>query len=688
MKKLLSLLLLAVLCVAAKAADQTIYLYVVVTNQTANGNTLVINGNTRTATNDNSAVLSTHFRATNDTAKAATNLYRHLQNYSFSGVAVTRMTNATTIELKGSLNGALAYSIGGTWARGILATSTPNVRAEAVVVPYTGVDDPTKTNWASALVKLESDYSTNQFNQNSTAMAQMVGTTNAQVISGKAIDNSRTTNTLHGGTIQKLSGGIIEGSKLSNGVAMIGGTLESGVKIRLIALQEGSDAIAIEGSAGTNYIITSETGQPQLVISTSSLFPTTNSASPGEADLLNYVTMKLLFPQRQHGTTNWWGSHQRFTNAWENIRFYFGFLATNASLVRATNISQIIEHGMAFQTTNFTDGAAIGPGAIVFLGDGNKFSGPSGGTIGNMILGRDNLLWLDDFPPGLIVGQGNVLSNDAKVVIGWNLTANKSQSYNLFGTAEEDGEFRIGEAQSFIRFKPKIRNLRTLPDATNEIGGDLSFNVKSITSLANGTNVIASTTNVVLSLDGTITADSWIRGIQGGRAGKWHRLPNTTAYNIALLHESGDAPAPEDRFDGAGDRTFVIPPGGFADVHHNGSRWHVANVFPESGAMTVSVSVTADGQVINTTNVAMVRLTANSGTATDRTIVLTSGTYQGQELMLEAVSTSNAWELVDDSAVTGGGAVRLNGTFSSTQYDLLTLRWSDTNWLEKARSAN
>lgn len=111
-------------------------------------------------------------------------------------------------------------------------------------------------------------------------------------------------------------------------------------------------------------------------------------------------------------------------------------------------------------------------------------------------------------------------------------------------------------------------------------------------------------------------------------------------------------------------------------------------------SMTVSsaaaTSLTADNQSVSTSGVTHVKLSSNSVDPSLRTITLTQGTA-GQHLYLETTSASpNMWELVDDSANTGGtGNVRLSGTygdFIGTQYRVLHLISDGTDWIEVDRS--
>jgi hypothetical protein len=100
-----------------------------------------------------------------------------------------------------------------------------------------------------------------------------------------------------------------------------------------------------------------------------------------------------------------------------------------------------------------------------------------------------------------------------------------------------------------------------------------------------------------------------------------------------------------------------------------------------------SVSLTADNQVVNVGDYSYIQLSSNNATAANRTFVLDQGAGSGHRLTLEWTGT-NAGELVDDSAVDGGGNHRLAGTWTPTQYDTISLIWNGTDWVELCRSTN
>lgn len=101
-----------------------------------------------------------------------------------------------------------------------------------------------------------------------------------------------------------------------------------------------------------------------------------------------------------------------------------------------------------------------------------------------------------------------------------------------------------------------------------------------------------------------------------------------------------------------------------------------------------TTTITADNQSVSTADRSHIDLASDSVVATDRTFVLTQSTVAGQILILRWSDATNLGELIDDSAQTGGGNVRLSTTWLPTQYDTLMLMSTGTDWIEVSRSTN
>jgi hypothetical protein len=149
---------------------------------TTNGQTITLNGNVRTWTN--SVALVSAQVLTNSTATGAkTNLYKAVGLVPFSQVTEFDK-GATNIDFTGASGLAMTMTLSPGWAS--VSYATQNVTTlTAVRVPIDGEATASqRTNIASLLVKGESDRSTNSFSESSAAMANFVGLSLAQAISG------------------------------------------------------------------------------------------------------------------------------------------------------------------------------------------------------------------------------------------------------------------------------------------------------------------------------------------------------------------------------------------------------------------------------------------------------------------------------------------------------------------------
>ncbi len=171
MNKLLPLLLL--FAVSAFGANQErIRLTITVTNPPVTSNTLTVNSSTRTWTNAISATtIATNLVSVN---LAATNLFNQIAFAPYTGAILPRWLNTNQIELRGPIGGALAASSAGTWA-----TLTLNTQAAAATFtalwPIENMDGATnRTNQASAFVYGLSQFSTQAFATNSTAVSNLL----------------------------------------------------------------------------------------------------------------------------------------------------------------------------------------------------------------------------------------------------------------------------------------------------------------------------------------------------------------------------------------------------------------------------------------------------------------------------------------------------------------------------------
>jgi hypothetical protein len=101
----------------------------------------------------------------------------------------------------------------------------------------------------------------------------------------------------------------------------------------------------------------------------------------------------------------------------------------------------------------------------------------------------------------------------------------------------------------------------------------------------------------------------------------------------------------------------------------------------------IEVALTADDQIVTTIGRGHIALSSDDAVAANRTFVLSAG-VAGQRLLLEWVG-ANAGELIDDSANSDSGNVRLSGAGNWTplEHDVLSLLFNGTDWLEVSRAS-
>ncbi len=183
------LLAFALLLGLSANAGQIIRLTVTVTNApTVTGQTLTVNGVTRTFSN---ATASAYFLTNGSIGGSASNLWSQVTAYPYTGPRLNLERSGTNaIVLIAPLNGALSASASSGWASLVLSTNT-TIDPEMVMVPFTSYSvQSDATNHASYLVQGISDKSTSAVAMTATAMTNFVGRTNQQTLGQKFITNS------------------------------------------------------------------------------------------------------------------------------------------------------------------------------------------------------------------------------------------------------------------------------------------------------------------------------------------------------------------------------------------------------------------------------------------------------------------------------------------------------------------
>jgi hypothetical protein len=103
------------------------------------------------------------------------------------------------------------------------------------------------------------------------------------------------------------------------------------------------------------------------------------------------------------------------------------------------------------------------------------------------------------------------------------------------------------------------------------------------------------------------------------------------------------------------------------------------------GTVSTTITLTADGQVLQPADLAQVNLESDDTTAANRTFTILDSSLDGQVLNFIFTSgTSTTAQLADS------GNCALSAAWEPTQYDSLTLMWNarTSKWVEIARVDN
>ena len=180
MRRLLTILLLLATVGLAGAAVATNYTTtdITVTNIAVTGDTIVINGVTRTWTNaTTSTTVLTNLAGINETA---TNLWRALSlNRPVSPYLLVSMTSTNTVRLQGT---AAAVTAAGDWCS-IATASQLITNRYGLILPWDTLPAAERTNQASELVYGLAN-STNAIPAAASAVSNLVGRGNNQIVEG------------------------------------------------------------------------------------------------------------------------------------------------------------------------------------------------------------------------------------------------------------------------------------------------------------------------------------------------------------------------------------------------------------------------------------------------------------------------------------------------------------------------
>ena len=176
---------IALLTLHAQGASSTLVTATItVTNApTTNGQTLTVNGDTRTWTN-NLTIPASQILTNATIGGSATNMFTALADAPIGSPALSLLYSSTNgVSLSGAVNQNITVTLSAGWGQVVYTTNTLT-SAIAIRVPHTVEAAPMQTNLMSLLLTGLSQANTNSFYESDAAVSHLVGLTNNQTISG------------------------------------------------------------------------------------------------------------------------------------------------------------------------------------------------------------------------------------------------------------------------------------------------------------------------------------------------------------------------------------------------------------------------------------------------------------------------------------------------------------------------
>jgi hypothetical protein len=184
MKRLLPFILLLALACSAQSASVVRAIITITNAVTTNGMTLVVNGSTRTWTNDVSSTPGSLIATNNSIGGNATNLYNHLSFSVFSPAHFLTRSNNNVVALRGGPGETMTVAASG-WATVTYKTQTiANSQSGPLILPFSEMTSTNREQFASW--DLEAFlYATNTIATNAGPMVNFATKTVGEVHSNK-----------------------------------------------------------------------------------------------------------------------------------------------------------------------------------------------------------------------------------------------------------------------------------------------------------------------------------------------------------------------------------------------------------------------------------------------------------------------------------------------------------------------
>ena len=444
-----SAVILSLICLPAAAADRITAL-ITVTNAVGvtNGQTFTVNGNTRTFTN---AVwnAATQVLTNNTEVGTKTNLLSQIALNPFSQV-IAQDNGTNSFKLVGVSGLALTVSPSAGWATVSYSTQAVST-ARALQLPFSALPDPaSRTNNADDTAVGLNDHSTFSFFENAVLVANLVGKTNAQTISGAKVFsspgglwNGSVSNAPH---ISGNAGGVTNGvyqtpilvSPKSTNFVNYGNAISS-VGANSLSEQFGAGAVASADGATAVGAAAQATAPAAVALGNDSQAPGTNSIATGGGNAGGAsstavgVSAEAAAEKSSAFGTAANAGHLNSTA----IGAFSTTTASNQVMLGSPGISVVVQN-------NLSVGTNASVGGHLSVTSGASFGGP---ITNSTFTGTNN------FPPGADIAFGRLAlsslaaGNNAGIVVGANVfveVSGPSGAFTINGIAGgRDGKLLI-----------------------------------------------------------------------------------------------------------------------------------------------------------------------------------------------------------------------------------------------------
>ncbi len=546
---------LVLFCALTASAAQRITLTITVTNAAVTGNALVVNSASRYFTNANSAgTILTNLVGKNETT---TNLYNQIAGFPYAGPLTLQYAGTNSIKLIGTIGGALAASSAGNWAVLTLNTQAAGNLYDQQWPIENIPESSNRIGQASAEVSGASDYSTNSFATNSTAMSNFItkGASPVQTISSQL----------------RVSGGI------NNGASSL--TISNGVNY-------GASFSSVSAGGGEAFGADSFAGGAGVALGRFATAFTLYSAAIGYGAIASNVQDVAI----GYNTV----AEGQFSTS----------VGTGA---RSTNGATALGQGSSAMSSK---SVALGSGANVG-GDAQYGIAIGSGLISGASVTNGN---------GIALGASSVAGATNTAAIGRSAKAIHSNSmvFATFTDSTSPDQVTIGSSGQIVRVPGRVQVegsfTNSINTGTNVNRGDLSFISYGFSTLANGNNPgVVFGTNHNIRLSGTLTGTATITGIAGGRDGLEYDVFNDTGYGVVFTQNTSD-PVPANRIENWDGNDVTLQNQGTLTIFYDASdsRWKVRTQFPTVASAT-SLAAASGSLATNTARYASITNPISSG---------------------------------------------------------------------------